>query len=213
MRMLAWGQHLRYLWETFPKRQGKVSMYMTLAKGEDMHSSTHFFFFLAGLFCSSQGSVITMKDFSAFLDMRQYKNWAHTISFWKYLSEDLFCQVFPEHRQAHSCSPSWTPFRGYCRPAAAAAHDLILVEVNGRHPGQPFAKENMQEKTLLCKKRLLGEAPGGEAGLSWCGETPGVQQPSAHGALCHRHFSGSFCSSQTGPHAFSGANHWRPHFL
>ena len=99
-------------------------------------------------------------------------------------------------------------------------HDLILVEVNGRHPGhvpinsrQHFAKENMQEKTLLCKKRLLGEAPGGEVGLSWCGEIPGVQQSSAHGTLCHRHFSRSFCSSWTGPHAFSGANHWRPHFL
>ena len=33
-----------------------------------------------------------MKNFSAFLDMRRWKNWAHKIISWKYLSEDLFCQ-------------------------------------------------------------------------------------------------------------------------
>ena len=32
------------------------------------------------------------KDFSAFLDRRRYKNWAHKISSWEYLSEDLSCQ-------------------------------------------------------------------------------------------------------------------------
>ena len=31
-------------------------------------------------------TVVTMKDFSAFLDMRRYRNWAHKISFWKYLT-------------------------------------------------------------------------------------------------------------------------------
>ena len=33
-----------------------------------------------------------MKDFSVFLDVRRYKNWARKISSWEYLSEDLFCQ-------------------------------------------------------------------------------------------------------------------------
>ena len=36
-----------------------------------------------------------MKDFSAFLDMQRYKNWAHKTNSWKYLSEDLFCQSPP----------------------------------------------------------------------------------------------------------------------
>ena len=44
-----------------------------------------------------------MKDFSVFLDTRRY--WAHKIGSWKYLSESLFCQFFPEHRGPHFCSP------------------------------------------------------------------------------------------------------------
>ena len=32
--------------------------------------------------CLSRETVIPMKDFSAFLDMRRYKNWAHKISSW-----------------------------------------------------------------------------------------------------------------------------------
>ena len=32
----------------------------------------------------------------------------------------------------HFCSPCWTPFRGCRKSAAAAAHDLILVEVDGK---------------------------------------------------------------------------------
>ena len=35
-----------------------------------------------------------MKDFSAFPDVRRYKNWVHKIDSWKILSEDLFCQFF-----------------------------------------------------------------------------------------------------------------------
>ena len=55
---------------------GKVSIYVILVKGEYMQSSTYFF---AEGFCQSQGTVVTMKDFSIFLDMRRYKNWAHKI--------------------------------------------------------------------------------------------------------------------------------------
>ena len=73
-----------------------------------------------------------MKDFSAFLDMRRYKNWAHEIIFWKYLLEDLFCQFFPEHRQRHFCSPLSALFRGCWKSAAPAAHDLILEEVDDK---------------------------------------------------------------------------------
>lgn len=75
-----------------------------------------------------------MKEFSAFLD-RKYKNWAHKIGSWKYLtkkSEDLLYQFFPEQRVPHFFSAPWTPFRGYWKSAATAAHYLILVEVGGK---------------------------------------------------------------------------------
>ena len=53
-----------------------------------------------------------MKYFSAFLDMRRCKNWAHKICSWKYLSEELFCQFLLKHRGPHLCSPPGIPFRG-----------------------------------------------------------------------------------------------------
>ena len=49
-----------------------------------MHPSTHFM----EDYCWSQRVDVTMKDFSAFLDMRRCKKWAHKI----FSSEDLFCQ-------------------------------------------------------------------------------------------------------------------------
>ena len=41
-----------------------------------------------------------------------------------------------KHKVPHYCSPPWTPFRGCWRSAAAAAHDLILVEGDGKLPRQ-----------------------------------------------------------------------------
>lgn len=75
-------------------------------------NQAHIFF--AEGFCWSWGAIITMKDFSAFLGMRKWKNWVHKISSWKNLSEDLFRQVFPEHRGSYFWFPLWTPFR-VCR--------------------------------------------------------------------------------------------------
>ena len=63
-------------------RMGNVSTYVILVKGE-IHVIKHTFLpkFSAGLLklLMSQGVVITMKDFSAFLNTRRYKNWAHKI--------------------------------------------------------------------------------------------------------------------------------------
>ena len=69
---------------------GKVIMYVILVKGEYMHSRTYFF--LQKVFSRSQGAGITMKNFSAFLDLRRYKNWVHKIGSWKHLSGGLFPQ-------------------------------------------------------------------------------------------------------------------------
>ena len=50
-----------------------------------MQSSTYFCRSSREGYCKSWGADVTMKEFSAFLDMRRYKNWAHKISSWKYL--------------------------------------------------------------------------------------------------------------------------------
>ena len=95
-----------------------------------------------------------MKDFSPFLDTRRYKNWPYKLDSWKYLSEDVFHQFFPQHRGLHFCSPAWTPFRGRWKSAAAAAHYLILVEVEGKWPLQvPIC--GWQPNIARCNTSLL----------------------------------------------------------
>ena len=74
-----------------------------------------------------------MKEFSAFIDLRRCKNWAHKISSGKYLTlQRPVLLAFPKHRVPGSWSLPWTPFRGWWRSATAAAPDLILVEVDGK---------------------------------------------------------------------------------
>ena len=103
-----------------------------------------------------------MKDFSAFLDMGSYKNWAHKIGFWKYLSEYLSCQFSPEHKVLHFCSPPWTPFSRCGSSAVATTHCLILAEVDDKYPWQvptcswQALKYNIKRKMWRCKcGRLL----------------------------------------------------------
>ena len=74
-----------------------------------------------------------MKDFSAFLDIRRYKNEAHKIISWKcWILWRPVLPVFPEHTVPHFCSSPRSPFRGCLKSANAAAHDLILVEIDGK---------------------------------------------------------------------------------
>ena len=95
------------------------------------------FLLVSWSFCLSQETVVTMKDFSALLDMRRYKNWAHKISSWEHLTIwGPVLPVFPEHRVPYFCSPPWTSSGACWRSVAAAAHDLILVEIDGKHPCQ-----------------------------------------------------------------------------
>ena len=103
---------------------GKVSIYLILVKGEEYMQSSTYFFFAEG-FCWSQGAGIIMKNVSAFLDLRRYKNWAHKIgpSIWRPVPP-----VFLEHRAPHFCSLPWAPLRGCWRSATSAACDLIPVE-------------------------------------------------------------------------------------
>ena len=89
-----------------------------------MQSSTDLFF-VHGRFLPVVRTVITIKDFSAFLDMRRYKNWTHKMDSWKCLT--IWRPVLPvphpppEHdRVPHFCSLPWTPFRRCWKSAASA---------------------------------------------------------------------------------------------
>ena len=74
-----------------------------------------------------------MKDFSAFLDIRRYKNEAHKIISWKcWILWRPVLPVFLERIVPHFCSPPISPFRGCWKSANVAAHDLILVEIDGK---------------------------------------------------------------------------------
>ena len=66
-------------------------------KGAYICNQAHIFFLES--FCwscetssSHKKQLLHMKDFSAFLDRRRYKNWAHKISSHEYLFEELPCQ-------------------------------------------------------------------------------------------------------------------------
>ena len=77
--------------------------------------------------------IVTLKDLNAFLDMRGQENWVHKVSSWKYLTIwRPVCQFFPKHREPHFCSPPGVPSRGCWNPAAAAAHDSVPAEVDGK---------------------------------------------------------------------------------
>ena len=63
--------------------------------------------------------------------MRRCKNCAHKAIFWKYLSKNL--SVFSRAQSASFSSPPRTPFMECWKSTAAAAHDLTLVEVDGKY--------------------------------------------------------------------------------
>ena len=97
--------------------EGKDSIYVIWVKGEYIQSSTLIFL---ESFCwsyeasaSHEKQLSTMKDFSAFLEMRRYKNWAHKIISWEYLTIwRPVLPVFPERRVPGFCCPSWAPSEG-----------------------------------------------------------------------------------------------------
>lgn len=70
-----------------------------------------------------------MKDFSAFLD-RRFKNWAHKICSQKYLPEDLCLPFYSPACLISALHPKL--LSGVLKIAAAAAHDLVSVEVDGK---------------------------------------------------------------------------------
>ena len=61
----------------FKEVEGKKSIYIILVNRKYMQSNMFIFQKVLAVLVKSQETVITMKDFSAFLDMRRCKNWVH----------------------------------------------------------------------------------------------------------------------------------------
>ena len=104
----------------------------------------HFFFF-GGKFllvceasASHEKTVTTVKGVSAFLYMRRHNNWL--IELIKSALEIIYLKThpasFPGTQGASFLLSTLNSFRGCWRSAAAAAHDPIFVEADGKHPGQ-----------------------------------------------------------------------------
>ena len=76
----------------FQRDKGKRQHMYDPGKG-GVHAIKHFFFFfgrkfllVSWSFYKSWETIVTMKDFSAFLDMRRSKNWTNGINSWEYLT-------------------------------------------------------------------------------------------------------------------------------
>ena len=124
-----------------------------------------------------RGADVTMKDLTAFLDIWRCKNWVHKIISWKYLS--IWNPVPPVFLRAQSASfliSILNSLRGYWRSTAAVAHNLILVEIDGKHQ---FVGDSLYLLEWLLSKRQgitnIGEdVEKGELSysfggtISWC---------------------------------------------
>ena len=133
-----------------------------------------------------------MKDFSAFLDKRRCKNWAHKI--WKRLSEALFCQV---SQSTELLAPGLTlGSRASCGSAAAAAHGSVPAEAGGSawlRPQVPCVRARYAEGTrgaapVLPRAPDTGQlAPGAPLDASGVplASPEGVTVSQEAGRVCH----------------------------
>ena len=78
---------------------------------------------------------MTMKDFGAFQDIRRNKNWLIK-SAPKNICLKTCPACFSRAQNVAFLLSTLNSFKGCWRSAAAVAHDLILVEVDGKHPRQ-----------------------------------------------------------------------------
>ena len=77
--------------------------------------------------------VVTMKDFSAFLRIRRYKNGAHKISSWKYLA--IWRPVLPVSPWAQSASfllSSLNSLQGLLKVSSCSSTWLNPMEIDGK---------------------------------------------------------------------------------
>lgn len=118
-------------------------------------SIKHIFFFAEG-YCWSQGADITMKDFSTFINTRRCKNWIHKIISWKYLSEDLLCKFFSEHKCNSFLISSMNSLQGVLKVSSCEAYNFILVKADGKCQ---FVDGNGFKKEMYCLSVLKARGP------------------------------------------------------
>ena len=127
-----------------------------------------------------------MKEFSASLDMRRYKNWTHKLSPWVYLTIWRPVRpVFPRAQSASFLLLTLHSFQEVLKVGSSAAPDSILAEVGGKRPWQVLiCIDSWQWKTTrrLCveitsniNKESLFCAGSGSSGhpRNQCGGGPG----------------------------------------
>ena len=139
-------QHLRELGEAAPKRQGvKLSTYIILVEGEYMQSSTYFSKRLLLVWWTLLVTRNNHHHEGFWCLMTRYKNWTHKIG-WEYLT--IWRPVLPVFPWA----PSASFLLSMLNSEAAAAHGLILVEADGKHPWQvPSCRWHAWTQCLHCR--------------------------------------------------------------
>ena len=141
-------------------------MHVILVKENYMHSSTYFprrfllvwwNFLLIGcvnpmsqsnILDWHQGTVVTREDFSVFLDIRRYKNWAHKIDSWKYLIVRLNTLTETTH-------PGQAPKEPF---AWVILQQEVLVrntELVSYHQPEEFGKGQKEMPCVLPPPRIL----------------------------------------------------------
>ena len=106
-----------------------------------MQSNMFIFQKVLAVLVKSQETVITMKDFSAFLDMRRCKNWVHKKHSWEYLTiwrpvlkfsgcTDSTLNIFREVLEVSSYSSTqFNPCRGRWQAPMASANLWLTVSM------------------------------------------------------------------------------------
>lgn len=123
-----------------------------------------------------------VKDFSAFLDTKRYKNWARKSSSWEYLSEDLSCQPprgphpvtpaqsvsFPTSTlnpfegllQVSSCSSSWLkPCRGRWQFVVDRSFENVLLACLSHAKNKQGSRWSRLGRQVLVMEALVPEEP------------------------------------------------------
>ena len=110
-----------------------VSIYVILVKGggEGVHVTRHTFcrrlLLVSWRLLLVWGVDVMVKDFSAFLNMRRFRNWAQKIFSWQYLTLNIRSASFLRAQSVSLLISTLSSFRGCWGSADAGTQDVILV--------------------------------------------------------------------------------------
>ena len=120
-------------------------------------------FFTEG-YCWSPGTDISLKNFSVFLDMRKYKNWARKISSWTYLSWRPVLPVAPRAQSSPLLISTLSSLWGILKFSSCSSSWFNLC---GHRWQVPVCGWHIPQLCLLLKRSpgsLEKDGSGGEAG-------------------------------------------------